>query len=198
LQGVCVNEPRTVTPEVAGSSPVAPVRSGPHRVAFAGLSRRSGLGRFRRAQQRSAGLANKKVTKGDGRAALTRSDKGVVRTLSGGAQDAPQSARCAPRSTSTARSWVQRQERQAIRSLAQEGHEQEPSGLRSPTPKAPRAAAGRSREARAHRPRAVQRRAGRRSRGRPPAARAAGCIQVLTKSGRRFRRSRPGWVAAGP
>jgi hypothetical protein len=138
------------------------------------------------------------VTKGDCRAALTRSDKGVVRTLSGGARDAPQRARRAPRSTSTARSWVQRQERQAIRSLAQEGHEQEPSGcdlqlrrLREPR----REEVGKlelidQEQSNAGRDDAAEE--GRRPQGRQ------GCIQVLTKSGRRFRRSRPGWVAAGP
>jgi hypothetical protein len=35
LQGLCTAEPRSVTPEVAGSSPVAPVRSGPQRAAAA-------------------------------------------------------------------------------------------------------------------------------------------------------------------
>jgi hypothetical protein len=44
--------------------PSLPLRTRPQRAAFAGLSRRSGLGRVRSAQQRSAGLANKKVTAG--------------------------------------------------------------------------------------------------------------------------------------
>jgi hypothetical protein len=35
LQGLCPAERRSVTPEAAGSSPVAPVRSGPQRAAAA-------------------------------------------------------------------------------------------------------------------------------------------------------------------